>query len=351
MKKVRIGLVGILRNARGHGIECLKNRNARVVAGCDVSPAGSEQGQKWYGVPMYPSLAEMIKNEKLDAVIISTPNWTHRQLTVDALKAGLKVLCEKPMANTLSDSKAMAEAAKKYKGFLTIGFELKTCPIMLEIKKIVDSGEVGEIKHIHFLQTPGQKDNDWKISQKLSGGLFIEKLCHQIDTFRHFLGDMKSVEVYHGPNTSRHYEVMDNCYATFAFKNGAVAHISFITGLAAANYGLKDSDYPKYGHSLRFDFIGTRGSLSYNYWDKSLTTCKLVKQKDGAWKSKLVSKKIFKKYSAAQLYESFVYQDRDFIERVGKGKKELFTALDSYKTMQAAFACEESARKNRKILL
>ncbi len=113
MKKVRIGLVGILRNARGHGIECLKNRNARVVAGCDVSPAGREQGQKWYGVPMYPSLAEMIKNEKLDAVIISTPNWTHRQLTVDALKAGLKVLCEKPMANTLSDSKAMAEAAKK----------------------------------------------------------------------------------------------------------------------------------------------------------------------------------------------------------------------------------------------
>ncbi len=351
MKKVRIGLVGIMRNARGHGVQCMKNKNAKVVAGCDVSPAGREQGLKWYKIPMYSSLTEMIKNEKLDAVIISTPNWTHRQLTVEALKAGLKVLCEKPMANTLSDSKAMAEAVRKYKGFLTIGFELKTCPIMLEIKKIVDSGAVGEIKHIHFLQTPGQKENDWKVSQKLSGGIFIEKLCHQIDTFRHFLGDMKSVEVYHGPNTAPHYEVMDNCYATFAFKSGAVAHISFITGLAAAKEGLKDSDYPKYGHSLRFDFIGTKGSLSYSYWDKSLTTCKLVKQKDGAWKSKLVSKKIFKEYSAAQLYESFVYQDRDFIERVGKGKKEMFTALDSYKTMQAAFACEESSKKNKKILL
>ncbi len=351
MKKVRVGLVGILRNARGHGVQCQLNKKVQIAAGCDVSAAGREQGLKWYGVPMYASQAEMIKNEKLDAVIISTPNWTHRQLSVEALKAGLKVLCEKPMSNTLADSKAMAASVKKYKGFLQIAFELKTCPIMLEIKKIVDSGAVGEIKHIHFLQTPGQKENDWKVSQKLSGGLFIEKLCHQIDTFRYFLGDMKSVEVYHGPNTARHYEVMDNCYATFAFKSGAVAHISFITGLAAANEGLKESDYPKYGHSLRYDFIGSKGSLSYSYWDRSLMVCKLVKHKDGSWKSELVSKKVFKEYSAAGLYESFVYQDSDFIERVWKGKKELFTAQDSYKTMQAAFACEESAKRNKKILL
>ena len=230
MKKVRLGLVGVTGHARSHGLIC---RN-ELVAGCDINPLNREKGRKLYGVPMYASIKEMIANVKLDAVIISTPNFTHKDLAVQCLKAGLKVLCEKPMSNTLKDCGEMVKAVKKYKGFLQIGFELKTCPVMLDIKKIVDSGAIGEIKHIHFFQTPGQKGNNWKTSQKLSGGLFIEKLCHQIDTFRFFLGDVSSVEVYHGPNTVPHYEIMDNCYATFKFKNNTVAHISFIEELHPA---------------------------------------------------------------------------------------------------------------------
>ncbi|MEI7904016.1 MAG: Gfo/Idh/MocA family oxidoreductase [Candidatus Firestonebacteria bacterium] len=351
MRKVRLGLVGITNHARGHGkiVESLKN--VEIIAGCDISPAGREKGKEWYGLEIYGSLTEMLKNEKLDAVIISTPNFTHRALAVECLKAGLKVLCEKPMAHTLADCKKMTEAVKKYKGFLQIGFELKTCPIMLEIKKIVKSGSVGELKNIHFLQTPGPKGKNWKVKQALSGGLFIEKLCHQIDTFRYFLGDMKSAEVYHAPNTIAHYDIMDNCYATFGFKNGSVAHISFITGLGSVKENIKEEDYPKYGHGLRFDFLGTKGSISYNYWEKSLTVNKLVKKKGGAWRPEQVSKKIYKAVSAASLYENLIFQDKDFIDRVQKGKKEMFTAFDSYKTMQAAFACEKSAEKNKRIML
>ena len=351
MRKVRLGLIGILGHARSHGLECLPIKAAELVAGCDVNPAGREKGKEWYGIPMYASLTEMLEKERLEAVIIAAPNFTHKELSVECMKAGIKVLCEKPMAHTLSDCREMVKAVKKYKGFLQIGFELKTCPVMLDIKKIIDSGAVGDIKHIHFLQTPGPKAGGWKTSQKLSGGIFIEKLCHQIDTFRFFLGDVKSVEVYHGPNTVPHYKVMDNCYATFGFKNGTVAHISFITGVAVFKKNMKEKDYPKNGHSLRFDFIGTKGSISYNYWERSLLISRLVKQKGGDWKPELVKKKIYKNYSSAGLYENLTFQDKDFIARVQRGRKERFTAFDSYKTMQAAFACEESARKSRKILL
>jgi hypothetical protein len=77
---------------------------------------------------------------------------------------------------------------------------------------------------------------------------------------------------------------------------------------------------------------------------------KLVKFPDGSWKSKRVSKKTYDR-EATWLYENLDFQDKDFIDRVARGKKELFSAFDSYKTMQAAFACEESAKNNKKIII
>ncbi|MEI6846127.1 MAG: hypothetical protein WCK36_03665, partial [Candidatus Firestonebacteria bacterium] len=65
----------------------------------------------------------------------------------------------------------------------------------------------------------------------------------------------------------------------------------------------------------------------------------------------LVSKKIFKNLTPEELYENLVFQDTDFIRRVKEGKKEKFSGADSLKTMQVAFACEESAKKRKKVLL
>ncbi|MEI6846011.1 MAG: Gfo/Idh/MocA family oxidoreductase, partial [Candidatus Firestonebacteria bacterium] len=283
MKKVGLGIVGLLGHAGSHLKICEKLKDVKFVAGCDKSAAGRKRGAR-AGMTVYSDIKEMLKHEKLAAVIISTPNFTHKDISIACLKAGVKVFCEKPMAHTLADCKAMAAAANKYKGFLQIGFELRTCPVMLHIKKMVDGGAIGEVKNIHFFQTPGLKKKGWKLDPKRSGGLFIEKLCHQVDLFRYFLGEPKSVQVFMAQNTVPSYGIMDNCYAVLEFGKGRLAQISFLSGLAAVKKGMKNSDYSKMGHGLRFDFIGTKGSISYNYWEKSVSVTKLVKEKGGSHK-------------------------------------------------------------------
>ena len=157
-KKLRIGIIGTGGIARNHITSYKKMPDVEIVAGADIIPGRAEAFFKEHGVSGvktdYASHKEMLadKSLKLDAVSVCTYNRQHKVCTVDALKAGLHVLLEKPMSVTTEEAIEMMRAEKETGKVLSIGFQPRLDANMQKIKEIVDSGELGDI---YYIQTGG----------------------------------------------------------------------------------------------------------------------------------------------------------------------------------------------------
>lgn len=155
-KKVKIGIIGTGWIAGTHARELLKMPDVEIVAAADLIEGRAQafcEERGIEGVRYYRSHKELLENEKdLDAVTICTYNATHCECTVDALNAGVHVLCEKPMCVTTEEAVEMIRAEKKSGKILSIGFQPRMDPNMIKVKEIVQSGILGDI---YYIQTGG----------------------------------------------------------------------------------------------------------------------------------------------------------------------------------------------------
>lgn len=158
-KKLRIGIIGTGGIAFAH-IGAYKDRaknvgDIEIVAGCDIIPGKAEEFFKANGVDnvrCYTSHEEMLEKEQLDAVSVCTYNRQHAAPTICAMKHGVNVLLEKPFAVTLEECVEMMRVEKETGKILTIGFQPRFDKNMQQIKRIVESGELGDV---YYIQTGG----------------------------------------------------------------------------------------------------------------------------------------------------------------------------------------------------
>lgn len=154
-KKLKVGIIGTGWIADAHIREYKKMPDVEVVAGADLIPGKAEAFFKKFeveGVRCYNSHTELLENEELDAVSICTYNATHAECAIAALNKGVNVLLEKPMTVTLEEAIEIRKAEKVSGKVLSIGFQPRLDPNMQMIKKIVESGELGQI---YYIQTGG----------------------------------------------------------------------------------------------------------------------------------------------------------------------------------------------------
>ncbi len=154
-KKLRVGIIGTGWIAECHMDSYKKMDDVEIVAGADLVPGKADAFFKRYGlenVHTYTSHTEMLDKEELDAVSVCTYNCAHAECTIDALDRGINVLLEKPMCVTLEEAVKICKAEKKSGKVLSIGFQPRFDANMKEIKKIVESGELGKI---YYIQTGG----------------------------------------------------------------------------------------------------------------------------------------------------------------------------------------------------
>ncbi len=171
-RKIRLGIIGTGGIAHAH-MGAYKNRNdIEFVAGCDIVPGRAEAFFKEFGVEgvhIYTSHEEMLEKEQLDAVSVCTYNRQHAAPTICALKHGVNVLLEKPFSVTLDEAVEMCRAEKESGKILTIGFQPRFDKNMQQIKKIVESGELGKI---YYIQTGGGRRRGIPVSDSKTS--FIE---------------------------------------------------------------------------------------------------------------------------------------------------------------------------------
>ena len=156
-RKVRVGIIGCGWIAEAHVLSYLAQPDVEIVAGADLIPGKAE---KFFadlgveGVKCYGHHTEMLadKSLNLDAVSICTYNRTHAECTIDSLKAGLDVLLEKPLCVTQEEAVAICKAEKETGRMVSVGFQPRMDENMKMIKRIVESGALGQV---YYIQTGG----------------------------------------------------------------------------------------------------------------------------------------------------------------------------------------------------
>ena len=143
---VKYGVIGCGAIAqRRHIPECLANPDSVLIAIADANQVRCDElGQK-YGVKSFCDHKELLAMKEIDAVVVSGPNAMHAPQTIDALNAGKHVLCEKPMAISREEARAMIDAAKKNGKYLMIGLNQRLMPPHVRAKEILQTGRLGKV--------------------------------------------------------------------------------------------------------------------------------------------------------------------------------------------------------------
>ena len=199
-RRLKVGIIGTGWIAEAHIESYLRMPDVDIVAGADLIPGKAEAFFKRYGVEgvhLYPSPKEMLENEELDAVSVCTYNRTHAECTIDALNKGVNVLLEKPMCVTTEEAVDICRAEKKSGKVLSIGFQPRFDANMQMIKKIVQSGALGEV---YYIQTGGGRrrgiPNSTFIEQRTAGiGALGDIGCYSLDMVLNAIGYPKPLTV------------------------------------------------------------------------------------------------------------------------------------------------------------
>ncbi|GHU66391.1 oxidoreductase [Clostridia bacterium] len=199
--KLKVGIIGTGWIAESH-IESYKRMpDVEVVAAADLIPGKAEAFMKKFGVPnvrFYPDHKALLAAEKdLDAVSICTYNTAHAVCTVAALEAGIPVLLEKPMCVTIEEAAEIVKAEKASGKLLSIGFQPRFDENMQVIKKIVQSGALGDI---YYIQTGGGRrrgiPNSTFIEHETGGiGALGDIGCYSLDMVLNAIGYPKPLTV------------------------------------------------------------------------------------------------------------------------------------------------------------
>ena len=195
MKQVRIGLIGVTgRGGLAKSWQDDPDGRAVVAAGMDVADDALSQFQRDINPEgkVTKEVDELLAMEDLDAVAVTSPDFTHEEYVVKAFEAGKHVFCEKPMAITTEGCDRMLRAWQASGKHFMIGFNMRYMNIFRVMKEIVDAGTLGEVKVVwcrHFVGHGGEwYYHDWHGSSRTSTGLLLQKAAHDIDMIHWITG-------------------------------------------------------------------------------------------------------------------------------------------------------------------
>ncbi|MFH1478016.1 MAG: Gfo/Idh/MocA family oxidoreductase [Verrucomicrobiota bacterium] len=265
-RQLRVGIVGCGGIARAHA-DGYKAEKVQFVGVTDVSrEAAGKLAAELNQAPVYDDYRELIGKARPDVISICTPPVAHEAAAIYALKHGVHVLCEKPMAFDAASARRMEIAAQKAAVQLMPAFRHRFIPGNLLLRKIVASGKIGDVVFFNniFCGPAFGIEHKWFTKKKIAGGgCLLDTNSHSVDLFRFIAGEVigqKAVMHRHFKTT----DVEDAGTLVVQAKNGAIGTLqsSFVAGVGLAY----------------IDIIGTKGRARFEYGDQVLF--RLTKDKD-----------------------------------------------------------------------
>jgi predicted dehydrogenase len=196
--KVRIAIIGAGAVSDYHHVPGIRlDPRATLTAVCDPNEALLEQRQvQWGPIKATTDYKAIAADPDVDAVIIATPNDTHRPIALPCIAAGKHVMCEKPLGLNFAESREMYEAARDRNVRHMTAFTYRFAPSMRYLKHLVTSGALGTPRHFRsqrFLDLPETSWGWRQIKSRAGAGDLFDMTIHRIDFAQDLLGPIESV--------------------------------------------------------------------------------------------------------------------------------------------------------------
>ncbi len=213
---IRVGIVGLGFMGRMH-YRCWSNLDsARITAVCETNPqalaaasqpaggnvAGAADEIDLDSLQIFTDFDTLLGSGTVDAISLTLPTFLHADFTEKALKAGIHVLCEKPMALTVAECDRMIDAAEASRKILQIGHCIRFWPEYVVARQIIQGRTLGRVigaSFRRFTALPGWSPDSWFADEKRSGGQPLDLHIHDSDYIHHLFG-MPSTVASTGPS-------------------------------------------------------------------------------------------------------------------------------------------------------
>ncbi len=247
-KKLRVGIIGCGGIANGKHMPSLAKINeVEMVAFCDIIEEKAKTASDKYGkgdTVICTDYKKIVEDPTIDVVHVCTPNKEHADITIDCLKSGKHVMCEKPMAKTAADAKRMYDAYLKYNKKLTIGYQGRYRAESQYLKQLCQAGELGEIYYAKAHAVRRRAVPTWGVflnEEEQGGGPLIDIGTHALDltlwmmdnyevasvmgsSYRK-LADTENAANAWGPWDPKLFTVEDSAFGFIKMKNGATVYL------------------------------------------------------------------------------------------------------------------------------
>jgi myo-inositol 2-dehydrogenase/D-chiro-inositol 1-dehydrogenase len=351
-EQVRYGLVG----AGMMGIEHITNLaitpGAVVTALADPTRTSLDASLKSLGdkagsVQSFDSVEALATSGLCDAVIVASPNYTHRAVLEPVFDAGLHILCEKPVATTIADAKWIVERAEASDKVFWTAMEYRYMPPAAEFIREIRDGRIGRLQMLSIREHRFpflEKVGDWNRFNRNTGGTMVEKCCHFFDLMR-LITQSEAVRVYcSGAMNVNHLDerydgqtpdIIDNSYTTVDFANGVRAMLDLSMFADGAE---NQEEIAAVGDKARLEVLIPEGAIVYS-------------PRVGFRNAKQVERRMVHTdetaLNAGSHHGSTFYEHQKFNAAVrGEGKVEV-TARDGLMAVAIGTAAEISAREHR----
>ena len=182
---LKIGIIGAGIISKKHADAIQKLEQTLLIGVADIVPEKAKNFEESYGAKAYIDYREMVKKEKLDAVVICLPHGLHKEAAVYCAEHGVHILIEKPMANTVEECERIIQACEKNKVKLMIGHIQRYFSQIRKAKELLHSGDLGELVMITDNRNTDYFNENrpkWFLSKKLAGGGIVMNFgAHSFD--------------------------------------------------------------------------------------------------------------------------------------------------------------------------
>lgn len=186
----------------------------------------------------YTDVEKLLSDDEINAIYIATPPHVHCEQTIRAARAGKHVLCEKPMAMSVSECQQMVDACHELGVTLMLAYYRNHYPNVVQMKTLMNDGVIGDVVLARINCTgyynPNRQDlKNWRINPEISGGgVLMDIGSHRISLLQYLMGDVASVRGY-AETVHLDAEVDDSAVFTLRFESGAhaVANINWNVGI------------------------------------------------------------------------------------------------------------------------
>lgn len=270
----------------------------------------------------------------VDAIIISTPGFTHADFTESCLAAGKHVFAEKPVMTTREGCRRMLELAKKHSDrVVVINHELRYSKYFQKIKDLIVAGEIGEVQLVWCKEFRGpflKKVGDWIQDARFSGGCLVDKNCHHFDLLNWWVGSRPKRVCGFGGNdvvrvVNNQHEVIDHASVSFEYENGVRG------GLLLSMFA------PKTGEDLEMGVIGDGGMIQ-----TKMSRDEIHLWKRGNESAEPVVHQVAGRKVGWGAHHGFVEAHDAFFRAVQKGERALTDVRDCVDGTLLAIAAEEA---------